>query len=189
MDICIVTNDALLARFMILELAEACYEAFSSNAPVDARLYICDLDFTCEVPEGALGFSYDEEKRGMVHSFLQRPINADKLRNAVSKRLSEPFALRNTLVEIDRTSRKAKSDKGEVRLSEKELALLDMLCKVPLLSRDDGAKIFGDGESNIVDVYMHYLRKKLAKVCDGETVKSRRGAGYSLSDTISFKFT
>ena len=170
-------------------MQEAGYKACSSEAPTDAQLYICDLDYTNNIPEDSICFSYDEGKRGQAKNFLQRPIDASKLKAAVAKLLSDPTMTKIFSVEVDRVSRKARTEAGEVRLSEKELKLLAKLCETPMLSREDGAKIFGDGESNIVDVYIHYLRKKLAKVCDGETVKSMRGEGYTLSDSLNIKFT
>lgn len=189
MDICIVTNDAPLARFLVLELEEAGYTATASSEATDSRLCICDLDFTAEVASDAVGFSYDENKRTLVQSFLSRPIDTKKLREAVAKRLNDlPVQKMGAELEIERTTRKVKTDSGEVRLSEKELHLLELLTETPLLTREDGAKVFGDGKSNVVDVYMHYLRKKLALVCDGETVLSKRGEGYTLSDTLEIKF-
>ena len=161
----------------------------SGESAAEARLYICDLDFTENIAKGAVGFSYNEAKRAEVHTFLQRPIDAAKLRSVVSIMLSEPAAAKDTVLEANRTTRKLRPDKGEVRLSEKEFALLDKLCKSSVLVREDGAMLFGDGESNVVDVYMHYLRKKLAKVYDGETVKSKRGEGYTLPDTLKINFT
>ena len=82
MDICVVTNDALLARFLILELAEAGFHAEQrTDFASEADLYLCDLDFYVdEVPEETVGFSYDENKRRRVQSFLHRPIDAEKLR-------------------------------------------------------------------------------------------------------------
>lgn len=189
MDICIVTNYAPLARFLVLELEEAGYTAEASSEAVDARLCICDLDFCAEVPGDAVGFSYDESKRTLVQSFLSRPIDTKKLREAVAKRLNDlPVQKTGATLEIERATRKVKTDDCEVRLSEKELRLLELLTQAPLLTREDGAKVFGDGKSNVVDVYMHYLRKKLALVCDGETVLSKRGEGYTLSDTLQIKF-
>ena len=188
MDICVVTNDARVARFIELELIEAGYNTTSSEVPTDAKLYICDLDSGCDVLNGAIGFSRSEGKRNLVENFLLRPIDALKLRSTVSKLLAEPFSVNSTVLEVTSTTRKAKTEKGEVRLSEKELSLLRMLCTSPLVTRSDGAKLFGDGDSNVVDVYVHYLRKKLSAVCDGKTVISKRGAGYTLSDTLNIKF-
>ena len=190
MDICVVTNDARLARFIVLELKEAGYTAMHSEVVGRADLFICDLDFLKDVPSNSIGFSYDEGKSALVKDFLPRPIDTQRLRRTVSKRLSlYPLQKSSSEIEIDSKSRRARSSGSEVRLSEKEFALLKKLTKTNILTRKDGAEIFGDGDSNVVDVYVYYLRKKLAKICDGETVKSKRGEGYSLSDTLEIKFT
>lgn len=187
MDICVITNDTLLARFIELELSEAGYSVYiGDNA--EALLYICDLDFTEELPQNAIGFSYSEGKRSLTENFLLRPIDSEKLRSAVSKLLKVPVLTKDSIIEVDLKSRKAKSAKGEVRLSEKELALLCLLTEDKSLTRESGKKIFDGSDTNVVDVYMHYLRKKLSKICDGETVKSMRGKGYRLSDTVLVKF-
>lgn len=178
-----------MARFLSLELEEAGYTVGVGGDYNDARMCICDLDAGGEVPAGAVGFSYDEGKRALVKNFLLRPIDAKKLRETVAKRLCDiPVQKRGGVLEVERATRKVKTDGGEVRLSEKELLLLEMLTEKSLLTRCDGAKVFGDGKSNVVDVYMHYLRKKLAMVCDGETVLAKRGEGYALSDTLNIKF-
>lgn len=190
MDICIVTNDTLLARFLILELAEAGFDAEQrADFGGEADLYLCDLDFfTDDVPEETVGFSYDENKRRRVQSFLHRPIDAEKLRRLAEKRLRTPMrhADGNTLT-VDRASRRVKTALGEVRLSEKELALLLALCETPLLRRADAVKLFGDGESNVVDVYMHYLRKKLKAICPDGVIKAKRGEGYALDAAVTVK--
>ena len=188
MEICVVTNDALLARFLILELAEAGFTAeqhadFSS----EAKLCLCDLDyFTGEIPPDAIGFSYDEDKHRRVQSFLHRPIDTEKLRELVAKRLSTPRGPADrSLLTVYKVSRRVKTALGEASLSEKELALLLALCAVPLLKRTDAIKLFGDGESNVVDVYMHYLRKKLKKVCPGSVIEAKRGEGYALDPSVT----
>ena len=189
MDICVVTNNARVARFIVLELKEAGYTAMHSEVFAAAKLCICDLDFVLDVPKDCIGFSYDEAKRETVRDFLKRPIDTEALRDAVAKRLnSSPAQKSSGLLEVNRATRKATSLGREVRLSEKELALFIKLCEASVISREDGAKIFGEAESNIVDVYVHYLRKKLAKIYDGETVKSNRGKGYSLSEELTVKF-
>ncbi len=189
MDICVVTNDARIARFIVLELKEAGYTAMHSEVAAAANLCICDLDFISDAPRDCIGFSYDESKRESVQNFLKRPIDTETLRNAVDKRLNLTTAQKRSVqLEVNQTSRKVMSLGKEVRLSEKELALFIKLCESHTLTREDGSRLFGDSESNIVDVYVHYLRKKLAKVYDGETVKANRGKGYSLSEELTVKF-
>ncbi len=190
MDICVITNDARLARFIVLELCDAGYTAVHGTESDKAKLCICDLDCIEDLPDGCVGFSYDESKRELVRDFLKRPIDAGRLRSIAAKRLADtPLQSKSIWIEASKNTRKLKSDSGEVRLSEKEFALFELLCKSGTVSREEGAKVFGEQGGNIVDVYVHYLRKKLAKICDGETVKPRRGIGYSLSDTLNIQFT
>lgn len=192
MEICVVTKDALLARFLTLELAEAGFAAEARETVAEsARLYLCDLDsFTGEVPENTIGFSYDENKHRRVQAFLHRPIHAEELRKAVAKRLLPDMPGGELLIlTVDRTTRRVKAGRNEVRLSEKELALLEKLCAVSLLTRETAAGIFGDGDSNVVDVYMHYLRKKLKTVCPYDVIESKRGEGYRLTGAVSINFS
>lgn len=187
MDICIVTKDALLARFLTLELAELGLSAeVREDCAQDAQVYLCDLDgYTGDLPENTVGFSYDESKRRRVQAFLPRPILAEALHEAVKgcmtkeNKVAEPHILT-----ADRTTRRVKGGNGEVRLSEKEFALLEKLCAVELLSREAATAVFGEGDSNVVDVYMHYLRKKLKSVCPYDVIASKRGEGYALTGTV-----
>lgn len=191
MDICVVTNDAVVARFIELELREAGYIAEKADDFKEgAKLYICDLDYFSDgVPHGIIGFSYDEGKQKNVQTFLRRPIDTVKLRDAVSKKLASAYVKSDrTFLEIDKASRMVRTTEGEVRLSKKELLLMLMLYEKELVTREDGIEIFGEGESNVVDVYIHYLRKKLVLVCDTDPIKSKRGEGYYLSDSFVIKF-
>ena len=182
MDICIVTGDDILARFLILEFFEAGFSAEQGSLPSEnARLNICDLDFLAgEIPDGSIGFSYSDANAKRVCSFLPRPISASTLLSAVNERLLPVADKEVRGITVDKASRKAKTDIGEVRLSEKELALLILLCGTKMLSYDRASTVFGDGESNIINVYMHYLRKKLKKICPYDVIESKRAEGFSL---------
>lgn len=192
MEICVITKDALLARFLTLELAEAGYTAEVCEAPVpQARLYLCDLDFyTGELPENTIGFSYDESKHRRVRDFLHRPLHAEQLLETVTKRM-QPAAERGDALTVtaERSTRRIQSSGGTVRLSEKEFALLEQLCKTDLLTRESAAYIFGGGDSNVVDVYMHYLRKKLKRICPYDVILSKRGKGYALRSAVAIKLS
>lgn len=192
MEICIVTSDTELARFLTLELADAGISASVAQAPDSAAmLCLCDLDtFTGELPENAVGFSYDESKRRRVHTFLPRPLHAKELIRTVTERLRPTVADGDALtVTADRATRRIRGALGTVRLSEKEFALLEKLCATDLLTREAAASIFGDGDSNVVDVYMHYLRKKLKTVCPYDMIGAKRGAGYALQGDIHIRFS
>jgi two-component system OmpR family response regulator len=75
-----------------------------------------------------------------------------------------------------------------VTLSPREFALLEYLArnKGQIMSRSDIIDHVWswdyDGLSNVVDVYIGYLRKKLEKPFRSRVIKSVRGVGYGLED-------
>jgi DNA-binding response OmpR family regulator len=77
---------------------------------------------------------------------------------------------------------------GPVSLSAREFALLAHLMRHPgqVLSRQqilDGVWGYSfDPRSNLVDVYVGYLRRKLADAGAGEAIETVRGVGYRLRD-------
>ena len=74
----------------------------------------------------------------------------------------------------------------EIELSTKELQLLEVLMRRPgqVLSRYDlleGAwEMDYENRSNVVDVYVRYLREKIDRPFGVETIETVRGAGYRL---------
>ncbi len=77
---------------------------------------------------------------------------------------------------------------AEVELSAKEYAILECLIrnKGAVLSRDKiGHSVWGYdymGDSNIVDVYVRYLRRKLDEGHELKLIRTVRGMGYSLRE-------
>ena len=75
---------------------------------------------------------------------------------------------------------------NEIRLSPKEFALLEYLMRHEgeVLGRSqilDHVWDFAyDGTSNVVDVYMRYLRAKVDRPFGVETIETVRGVGYRL---------
>jgi two-component system OmpR family response regulator len=73
-----------------------------------------------------------------------------------------------------------------IDLSAKEFALLELLMRRPeeVLSRTaiiEGVWDFAyDGTSNVVDVYVRYLREKIDRPFGRETIETVRGVGYRL---------
>lgn len=76
----------------------------------------------------------------------------------------------------------------EVELSAKEFAILECLMrnKGSVLSREKiGSSVWGYdymGDSNIVDVYVRYLRKKLDTGFDVKLIHTVRGVGYCIRE-------
>jgi two-component system OmpR family response regulator len=75
---------------------------------------------------------------------------------------------------------------AEIQLSTKELQLLEVFMRRPgqVLSRYDlleGAwEMDYENRSNVVDVYVRYLREKIDRPFGVETIETVRGAGYRL---------
>jgi len=74
----------------------------------------------------------------------------------------------------------------EIPLSTKELQLLEVFMRRPgqVLSRYDlleGAwEMDYENRSNVVDVYVRYLREKIDRPFGVQTIETVRGAGYRL---------
>lgn len=92
----------------------------------------------------------------------------------------------------DRLSLRPKAHDGYVddqplKLTAKEYKLLEFLLlnKEQILTRDQiFDRVWGfdvDTNSSVVDVYLHYLRKKLAPVGCGHLLRTVRGVGYMLT--------
>ena len=89
---------------------------------------------------------------------------------------------------MDLNSRTVTRDSTEITLSSKEFAVLEYLLRNPgrVLSRD---KIENhvwnydfEGGSNVVDVYIRYLRKKIDAGFNKKLLHTIRGAGYVLRE-------
>lgn len=87
---------------------------------------------------------------------------------------------------LDVQSRRVKRGETEITLSAKEFAILEYLIinKDTVLSRETLEKnIWGyeyDGASNMIDVYIRYLRKKIDEDFEPKLIHTVRGAGYVL---------
>jgi DNA-binding response OmpR family regulator len=120
--------------------------------------------------------------------YITKPFSFDELLVRVRARLrkkegsSEPTVLRAGDAELDMRTRRAAVEGRTVELSAREFALAEIffqhaghvLSREQLLSRVWGYDF--DPGSNIVDVYVGYLRKKLGK----ERIVNVRGMGYRL---------
>ena len=123
--------------------------------------------------------------------YLQKPVGADEFRARIralvrrgGARQAEALAAGNLV--LDRHRRKLASSGSELTLTAKELAVLEqlMLRKEEVISPGDllGAvwnrKVQVD--SNVVNVTVTRLRKKLAGQETGVVIESRRGFGFML---------
>ena len=98
----------------------------------------------------------------------------------------DPELLRSGPLELDTTARELRVNGTSVELTGTELALLEYLMRNPgvVLSRDQlREQVWGDGfepASNVVDIYVHYVRRKLKRAgADHDPIRTVRGLGYS----------
>jgi DNA-binding response OmpR family regulator len=135
--------------------------------------------------EGALDAGADE--------YVIKPVSAPTLSarvRALARRAARS-AKRTSVgdLQLHAESHTASGSLGSTSLTAKEFALLSLFVEQPrrLLSRDDLLQsVWGysfDPETSVVDVAMHRLRQKLAKVTDQLAIESRRGAGFQLVPT------
>ena len=89
--------------------------------------------------------------------------------------------------ELDLSGRKIITQKGEIQLSYKEFEILRYLFEQPNFVADKDSlinKVWGfesEFESNNLEAYMSFLRKKLSHLECDFSIESVRGVGYKLS--------
>jgi two-component system, OmpR family, response regulator len=122
--------------------------------------------------------------------YLPKPFSLAELQarlRALHRRgKAEPELLRSGSLELDTTARELRVNGTSVELTGTELALLEYLMRNPgvVLSRDQlREQVWGDGfepASNVVDIYVHYVRRKLKRAgADHDPIRTVRGLGYS----------
>lgn len=123
--------------------------------------------------------------------YITKPFSIEELlariRSALRKQeRREPHQLHYGPLEMDLEGRLVTVNGKSVDLTGREFDLLCYLMENSeiVLSRDQILnKVWGydyPGESNIVDVYIRYLRSKIAEFCDTSLVQTVRGVGYTL---------
>lgn len=130
-----------------------------------------------------------------ANDYLTKPFAAQELlariramtRSSASQ-LTSRLQLGN--ITLDRASFELSSPTGSFHLTNREFQMLEMLMSNPrqIISPERFLeKIWGydnDAESNVVWVYIAYLRKKLASLGADIHIKVTRNAGYSLEEIL-----
>jgi len=105
-------------------------------------------------------------------------------RRAISER---PAVLEVAGIRLDPATHEASRDDTPIALSPKEFALLETFMRSPgqVLTRTDLLDhvwdFAYDGTSNVVDVYVRYLRGKVDRPFGRESIETVRGIGYRLN--------
>jgi len=124
--------------------------------------------------------------------YLTKPFEFEELSARLRSLLrrgqaQEASVLRFEDLEMDLLSRKVTRGGRKIRLTAKEFALLEYLMRKPnrVLSRTMiGEHVWDmnfDGESNVIDVYVSMLRRKIDKGFDKPLIHTVIGSGYVLT--------
>ena len=123
--------------------------------------------------------------------YLTKPFSFDELLarlRALTRRgpIEQPPLLAAGDLRLDPRSRQAWRGDAEIELSTKEFGLLEALMRRPgqIVSRYDLLEHCWDqsyeNRSNIVDVYIRYLREKIDRPFGVRSIETVRGSGYRL---------
>ena len=125
--------------------------------------------------------------------YLTKPFSFDELLarlRALTRRApaERPVTIEVGELRLDPAAHRAWRGKAELDLSAKEFALLELLMRRPgrVLTRGqilEGAwDMSYERRSNVVDVYIRYLREKIDRPFGGNSIETVRGVGYRLRE-------
>jgi two-component system OmpR family response regulator len=128
---------------------------------------------------------------GGADDYLTKPFSFAELLarlRALARRgpVERPAILECAGLRLDPATRQVWRDETEISLSAKEFALLEAFMRRPgqVLSRYQLLEHAWDydyeNRSNVVDVYVRYLREKVDRPFGADSIETVRGAGYRL---------
>jgi DNA-binding response OmpR family regulator len=124
--------------------------------------------------------------------YLVKPFHFDELlariRVQLRRRSTQNELLRFASISLDTAARELRVGERRVELTAKEYELLELFMRHPnqVLTREViYDRVWGydfGGESNIIEVYVRYLRQKLEANGEARLIQTVRGAGYILRE-------
>lgn len=124
--------------------------------------------------------------------YLTKPFHIDELRARIRALIrrgpaERPAVLTVGDLRLDPAARTVERNGTSISLTTKEFAVLEYLMRHPgqVISRarflDHVWDFARDGDSNIVDVYVRFLREKIDRPFGRRSVETVRGAGYRIT--------
>jgi DNA-binding response OmpR family regulator len=123
--------------------------------------------------------------------YLTKPFDIEELLarlRALLRRAEGDEILRVSDLEVDTATREVQRGGREIQLTAREYELLEFMARNPrrVLSRDLLLSRVWDEDlgltTNLVDVYVGYLRKKVDAPGEQRLIRTVRGAGYALRE-------
>ena len=198
-NILILSEDAIFARMLELELAAMHFSVQINSAPMSREndLILVDLD-SASIPQKAgknariVGFTrhfevsqLDAERRCSM--ILHRPFQMRVLREEVASINAAPQGkdlYQNGKESLDIILEGNMLTLGEeaFALRPKEAAIMSALLakRGELVSREELSLLIGESSTNKTDVHICYLRRKFAAVTERQIIKTVRGQGYKI---------
>ena len=151
-----------------------------------SRVPIIMLTAKDRVPDRVAGLDLGAD------DYLTKPFSTEELLARVRARLREKEPAQNVVayrdLVMDRDRHEVSRSGKQLALTAKEYALLEylLLHRNKVHSRDElfngvwGSDFLGD--SNLIDVYIRYLRGKIDEGFDEKLITTVRGVGYTIKD-------
>ncbi len=139
------------------------------------------------LPTAELTKYYTVTRPFVIEEFFQTFFGGDEKSHKIAFHLPKKKSPSEFLA-LDKENRTVYFKGQKVELTKKEFSLLDLLYEnrgVPVSREDAQALVFGEtaGATNVVDVYVNYLRAKIDHPFGVRLITTVRGKGYMIEES------
>ena len=184
----IISRDAVFSRMLSILFSEEAKVVLSESADdlYDGSICLWDENSMgmpeSDLPAASVIITFDEECAAQYNAHcVLRPFKLDEFKSFVLDHInSEENEAESLYFEDESTS--VSLDGVKVKFSPAEYLLLKKLYDADgqLVSKEEAISVFESEESNVLEVYVYYLRKKLKKLPRRPEIVTVRGKGYIL---------